>query len=202
MFGSEKMPGKDAVAPGHLEGFFSFDTINGKDGQKVSEIDKGTEYKKHLAFVTERRRRPAHAPRRAGEGPGPERGADPDHAGGQARPRRLPLRAFYTGAPHLKNGGKPGDPQVLDANAESSYADRYFLLKRRVDEWFDTHAGDLGGKGSKVYGALRANYAIEAAGTEHMQMMGGVQERKGGPWQHENMRSALGSLPTVPQGGP
>jgi hypothetical protein len=35
-----------------------------------------------------------------------------------------------------------------------------------------------------------------------MKMMGGLPGRKAGdPWTHENMRSALGGLPTVPQGG-
>ena len=76
------------------------------------------------------------------------------------------------------------------------------MLARKVDEWFDAHASDLGGTGSKAYAALRANYTIEAAGTEHMQMLGGVQDRKGGPWRNENMKRALGGLPTVPQGGP
>jgi phosphoenolpyruvate carboxylase len=54
---------------------------------------------------------------------------------------------------------------------------------------FDTHAAELGGKGSKVYAALRANYTIEPAGTEHMKMMGA------------KMPTALGGLPTTPQGG-
>ena len=91
------------------------------------------------------------------------------------------FRAYYTEAPHVLPDG------TLDPNATAVYADRYFLLKGHVDTWFDTHAADLGGKGSKAYAALRANYSIEPAGTEHMKMMGGLQERKGGPRQHENM---------------
>jgi hypothetical protein len=86
--------------------------------------------------------------------------------------------------------------------ADACYADRYFLLKGKVDDWFDAHAVDLGGKGSKVYAALRANCTIEAAGTDHMHGMGGVQQKAGGPWQHENMKSALAGLPSAPQDGP
>ena len=63
------------------------------------------------------------------------------------------------------------------------------MLKGHVDGWFAKHAAELGGTTSKAYAALRANYTIEAAGTEHMQMMGA------------QLPSALGGLPTAPQGG-
>jgi hypothetical protein len=193
MFGTEKMPGGTAGYPGRLESFFSFDTINGKDGQKVKEIEDGAEYKAHVAFVT--------------------RSLDADlrtitaaKASGQKEAQietklvqeGFRFRAFYTGTPSLKRG----DPKTLNPDASAVYADRYFKLARAVDDWFDAHATELGGKGTTVYKALRANYTIEPAGTEHMRMMGGLPGRKSSdPWTHENMRSALGGLPTVPQGG-
>jgi hypothetical protein len=197
------MPGGNAAAPGHLESFFSFDTINGRTGQKVSEIEQGNEYKQHVAFVQAR----LDADLRMLKDERAKAAGQTEEQIQTALEAKLVrdgfrFRAFYTGSPNLKKGGKAGEPQELEPAAESGYADRYFLLKRNVDAWFDAHAKDLGGTTSKVYLALRANYTIEPAGTEHMQMMGGVQERKGGPWQHENLRTALGSLPTVPQGGP
>jgi hypothetical protein len=191
MFGTGKMPA-------HLEGFFSFDTINGRTGQKVSEITKGNEYKQHLAFVlgkldADLQSLKAERAKLSGQ---KEDQIQVALAGKLARDG-FRFRAFYSGPLHVKADG------TLDEKAESTYADRYFLLKGNVDAWFDAHAGDLGGKGSKAYAALRANYTIEAAGTDHMQDMGGVAgAKKGDPWQHENLKAALGALPTTPQGGP
>jgi hypothetical protein len=199
MFGNEKMPG--GTGAGHLEGFFSFDTVNGKDGQRVSQIVEGNEYKKHLAFVLGRLDEDLTMlqAERAKLGAKKE---DDIQAALEAKLQKdgFRFRAFYSGSPHLK-AAKPGETPALDPDAEAGYADRYFLLKGKVDEWFDAHAGDLGGKGSKAFAALRANYTIEAAGTDHMHDMGGVPGT-GGAWDHENMRRALGSLPTSPQGGP
>jgi hypothetical protein len=191
MFGTAKMPGQ-------LEGFFSFDTINGRTGQKVSEIAKGNEYQKHLAFVLGKL--DADAQRLAAERAklaGSKEDQIQEALAGKLARDGFRFRAFYSGPVHVKPDG------TLDEKAESTYADRYFLLKSKVDAWFDAHASDLGGKGAKVYAALRANYTIEAAGTEHMEGMGGVPgAKKGDPRQHENLRAALGALPTTPQGGP
>jgi hypothetical protein len=193
MFGTEKMPGGMAGYPGHLESFFSFDTINGKVGQKVKEIEEGPEYKAHLAFVIGRldnALRTITAAKKSGQ-----KDAQIET---KIVEEGFRFRAFYTGTPSLKRG----DPTTLNPDAEAVYADRYFKLARVVDDWFDAHATELGGKGSKVFKALRANYTIEPAGTVHMKMMGGLPGRKPtDPWTHENMRSALGGLPTVPQGG-
>ena len=109
------------------------------------------------------------------------------------------FRAFFSGSPSLKRE----DPTTLEPSATAGYADRYFLLKGKVDAWFDAHAADLGGKGSKLYDALRANYTIEPAGTDHMHDMCWLPgAKKDAPFTHENMRAALGSLPTVFQAGP
>jgi hypothetical protein len=193
MFGTEKMPGGMAAYPGHLESFFSFDTINGKVGQKVKEIEDGPEYKAHLAFVIGRldaALKTITAAKKSGQ------------SDAQIETKLVQdgfrFRAFYTGTPSVKRD----DPKTLNPDASADYADRYFKLARNVDDWFDAHAAELGGSGSKTYKALRANYTIEPAGTHHMKMMGGLPGRKPtDPWTHENMRSALGGLPTVPQGG-
>lgn len=194
MFGTEKMPGGTAGIPGRLESFFSFDTINGKDGQKVREIEDGPEYKAHLAFVMGRLDadlQTIKAAKAAGQ-----KDTQLEATLGRDGFR---FRAFYTGSPKLKRD----DPKALNPDATADYADRYFKLARNVDAWFDAHATELGGKGSKVYTALRANYTIEPAGTEHMKMMGGLPGRKStDPWTHENLRTALAGLPTAPQGGP
>ena len=172
MFGTAKMPGGTKDVPGHLEAFFSFDTINGKDRQKVSEIEDGPEYKAHRAFVLARldadlqmlqAARCQGRPREGSPGPG--------LAGGQARRRGLPLPRVLPGVAEPLQGrcrrssSRPPRPD---------YADRYFLLKGEVDAWFDAHAADLGGKGSKLFNALRANYTIEPSGTDHMHDMGGA----------------------------
>ena len=189
MFGNEKMPKR-------LEGFFSFDTINGKTGQKVSEIVTGTEYKKHVAFI--RDRLDADLAMLAGERK-KVAGKKEDEIQTALETKLVHdgfrFHAFYTDAPNVRPDG------TLVPTATAGYADRYFLLKGHVDAWFDAHATELGGKGSKVYAALRANYTIEPAGTEHMKMMGGIPGAKDQPRQHENMRTALGGLPTAPQGG-
>ena len=193
MFGTDKMPGGTAGYPGHLESFFSFDTINGKDGQKVKEIEDGTEYKAHLAFVIGRLDAALQTIKAALKS-----GQKDAQIETKIVQEGFRFRAFYTGTPSVKRG----DPKTLDPEAKSDYADRYFKLERRVEEWFDAHATELGGTSSKVYKALRANYTFEPAGTHHMKMMGGLPGRKASdPWTHENMRTALGGLPTVPQGG-
>jgi hypothetical protein len=189
MFGTAKMPKR-------LEGFFSFDTINGKTGQKVSEIVTGNEYKQHVKFILARldSDRDMLVAERA-KTQGKKEDEIQTALEGKLVREGFRFRAFYTEAPHVRPDG------TLDPNATAVYADRYFLLKGHVDAWFDTHAAEIGGKGSKVYAALRANYTIEPAGTEHMKMMGGVPGAKDQPRQHENMRSALGGLPTTPPGG-
>ncbi|HET8755080.1 MAG TPA: hypothetical protein VFM58_03675 [Solirubrobacteraceae bacterium] len=188
MFGTAKMPKR-------LEGFFSFDTINGKTGQKVSEIVSGNEYKQHVKFILARLDADlAMLAAERGRAAGKQEGEIQAALEGKLVREGFRFHAFYTEAPHVRGDG------TLDPSATAVYADRYFLLKGHVDAWFDTHAAELGGKGSKAYAALRANYTIEPAGTEHMKMMGGLPgATKGDPWQHENMWTALGGLPTTPQ---
>ena len=189
MFGTAKMPSR-------LEGFFSFDTINGKTGQKVSEIATGNEYKQHVKFILGRldadlAMLAAERKKAAGKKDDEIQTA----LAAKLTQEGFRFHAFYTEAPHVRDDG------TLDPKATAVYADRYFMLKGLVDGWFAGHAAELGGTGSKVYAALRANYTIEPAGTEHMKMMGGVQAGKGKPFEHENMRTALGGLPSTPQGG-
>jgi hypothetical protein len=170
MFGTAKMPGR-------LESFLSFDTINGKTGQRVSEIETGNEYKQHVAFILAK----LDADLKLVKGGGRD-----EELAAKLTLEGFRFRGFFTGSPNLKDDD-------LDPKARAGYADRYFRLGQQIDAWFAAHETELGGKGSKVYAALRANYTIQAAGTEHMQMMGGVQER-GGQWRHENLRAALGSV--------
>ncbi|HEX5619634.1 MAG TPA: hypothetical protein VFX51_14530, partial [Solirubrobacteraceae bacterium] len=190
MFGTAKMPKR-------LEGFFSFDTINGRTGQKVSGITDGNEYKQHVKFILDRL--DADLAMLAGErkkASGKKEDEIQTALEGKLVREGFRFRAFYTEAPNVGADG------ALKPTATSVYADRYFLVKGHVDGWFATHAAELGGTTSKVYTALRANYSIEPAGTEHMRMMGGVQAGKDKPFEHENLRTALGGLPTTPQGGP
>ena len=125
MFGTAKMP----YRPG-LEGFFSFDTINGKTGQKVSEIVTGNEYKQHVKFILGRL--DADLAMLAGERKAAAgKKEDEIQAALAAKLVRegFRFRAFYTEAPHVRPDG------TLDPNATAVYADRYFLLKgarRRV----------------------------------------------------------------------
>jgi hypothetical protein len=200
MFGTEKMPGGTTDVPGHLEAFFSFDTINGKDGQKVSEIEDGAEYKAHRAFVLARLDADLQMLQAAGAKAGHEKEPQVQASlAAKLAAEGFRFRGFYRGSPNLDKD----DPTKLEPTALADYADRYFLLKGEVDAWFDAHAADLGGKGSKLFTALRANYTIEPSGTDHMHDMGGLPgPKKDSPWTHENMRAALGSLPTVPQAGP
>jgi hypothetical protein len=200
MFDTAKMPGGTKDVPGHLEAFFSFDTINGKDGQKVSEIEDGPEYKAHRAFALARLDADLQMLQAAGAKGGHEK--DPlvqASLAAKLAAEGFRFRGFYRGSPNLKKD----DPTKLEPTALADYADRYFRLKGEVDTWFGAHAADLGGKGSKLYDALRANYTIEPSGTDHMHDMGGLPgPKKDSPWTHENLRAALGSLATVPQGGP
>src|SRR4029079_1017411 len=131
MFGTAKMPSR-------LEGFFSFDTINGKTGQKVSEIVTGNEYKQHVKFILARLDADLallSAERKATAG----KKEDEIQAALAAKLVRegFRFRAFYTEAPHVRPDG------TFDPTATAVYADRYFLLKGHVDAWFDTHAADL-----------------------------------------------------------
>jgi hypothetical protein len=189
MFGTAKMPAK-------LESFFSFDTINGKDGQKVSEIPEGNEFKQHVKFLLGRldddlamlKAERAKASNQTDE-------QIQDALAAKLLSGGFRFRGYYSGTPSLK------DAKTLNPAATADYADRYFLLAAKIDKWFEDHASELGGKGSKVYDALRANYTIQASGTDHMHDMGGIKGPKD-TFTHENMRAALGSLPTTPQGGP
>jgi hypothetical protein len=177
MFGTAKMPKR-------LEGFFSFDTINGKTGQKVSGIVDGNEYKQHVKFVLGRLDADlAMLAAERGKASGKKEPEIQTALEGKLVREGFRFRAFYTEAPHVQPDG------TLKPTATSVYADRYFLLKGHVDAWFATHAAELGGTSSRVYTALRANYTIEPAGTEHMKMMAA------------QLPTALGGLPTTPQGG-
>jgi hypothetical protein len=175
MFGTANMPSR-------LEGFFSFDTINGKTGQKVSEIVTGNEYKQHVKFILGRldadlAMLAAERKKAAGKKDDEIQAA----LAAKLTQEGFRFHAFYTEAPHVRDDG------TLDPKATAVYADRYFMLKGHVDGWFATHAAELGGATSKVYAALRANYTIEPAGTEHMKMIGA------------KLPTALGGLPTTPR---
>jgi hypothetical protein len=189
MFDTAKMPSR-------LEGFFSFDTINGRDGQRVSEIVKGNEYNKHVAFILgklDADLRMLAAERKTAAGKKEEE--IQKALEGKLVRDGFRFHAYYTGTPSVRPDG------TFDVDAKAVYADRYVMLKGHVDGWFAKHAAELGGTTSKAYLALRANYTIEPAGTEHMQMMGGLPGAKDKPRQHQNLRSSLGGLPTTPQGG-
>jgi hypothetical protein len=177
MFGTAKMPKR-------LEGFFSFDTINGRTGQKVSGITDGNEYKQHVKFILARLDADlAFLAAERKKAAGKKEDEIQTALEGKVTREGFRFRAFYTEAPHVEPDG------TLKQTATSVYADRYFMLKGHVDGWFAAHAAELGGTTSKVYVALRANYSIEPAGTEHMKMMAA------------KLPSALGGLPTTPQGG-
>ena len=211
MLGTEKMPHSTPGTPGQLEGLFSFDTINAR-GEKVSGITSGGQYKALRNFLIARLDADLHMlnDERAKAKGKTEAQIQALQADKLAR-EGFRFRGFYTGAPHLKQPPKPRrgkpppppqtGPPTLEPTSSSNYADRYFMLARELDDWFATNEQALGGQSSSAYKALRANYTIESAGSpSHMEMLGGT--RAGGVWQDENLKKALGSLPTVSQATP
>ena len=207
ILGTEKMPHSTKGKPGELEGLLSFDTINAM-GEKVSGITAGRQYKALRNFVIARLDadlRMLNDERSKATG---KTEAQIQTLQEQKLVREgFRFRAFYTGTPHFKQPPKPRrgappapaptGPPSLEPTSDSNYADRYFMLARELDAWFASNEQALGGQASKAYKALRANYTIEAAGTSHMKMLGGVQDA--GVWTHENLKTALVGLPTVPQ---
>ena len=195
ILGTEKMPHSTKGVPGQLEGLFSFDTINAK-GEKVSAITSGRQYKAHRDFLIGRLDADLamlNAERANAKGKS-EAQIQTQQEEKLVR-EGFRFRGYYTGSPHFKRGSST----ELEPTKGSNYADRYFRLAGELDAWFATHEQELGGQASKAYKALRDNYTIEFAGADviHMDMLRGKQDQ--GVWKHENLKDALGGLPTVPQ---
>ncbi len=73
------------------------------------------------------------------------------------------FKAYHTGEENVK-------PNV---SANGSYATRHAQLRLDLNKWFNDHAADLGGAGSKVFEAFRQNYEVKATGGgEHESLMG------------------------------
>ena len=210
ILGTEKMPHSTKGTPGQLEGLFSFDTINAMN-EKVSGIASGRQYKALRDFVISRLDADLSMLK-------DERTKAKGKTEAQIQTQQeeklvregFRFRAVFTGTPHFRKpprprrgempAPEPRGPPTLEPTSPSNYADRYFMLAAEIDAWFASHERDLGGQASKAYKALRANYTIEAAGTSHMKMLGGVKDKD--VWEHENLKKALGGLPTVPQAKP
>jgi hypothetical protein len=179
MFGTadEKDPAK-RLLPEHLEGVILFDTINKAGITAGGQFDQTYNFAVHQLDGDLAQLKKIEADEKA------KAGTDDQIRIKQVQWLQKDAFRFRAFATH------------------SAYEKSFKALADKLQkEWFDKHEAELGGAKSAVYAALRANYSIAPAGegVEHMQMIGGVQNKKTGKYEHENLKDALSSMPERPQ---
>ena len=180
----------------HLEAFFSFDTINGKDTQKVSEIEDGPEYTSSPAFVLAR--------------------LDADlqmlQAAGANRAARKEPQVQASLAAKLRRRGLPLPRLLLRVRRTSRKAIRGGSSRSAAADVCRPCTSCSRARSTRGSTPTRATWAARArscstrcgrttpsrpSGTDHMHDMGGpAGAQEGLAVDGRDTRAALGSLPT------
>jgi hypothetical protein len=176
---------KSVTDTAYVEGVVVFDTIN-----PAGETTATNQYNYLVAYVTQQLNRELGELHQQWTDAQASSTSDADVAKKQEAwlaSSGFRFRAFATGG----SGG---------------YGKSFNAVKGQIDGWFRAKQSVLGGKKSSVYQAFYDNYQVAAAGTTgatgHISMLGGQVEK--GTRQHENLKSALNSLPkpgTTPGSG-